>query len=310
MSFVAIKFDEFSKKLIFNQLKNFIPKWDLVADHIFLYNGLARRNENIGKKFDILITHIGYSNGTFAVKTKMEGNYDKKPIVVAVNRKAGYNESDVKNITNWIELRKKFIIRGIIAQYENNIKIHESDNISDKMKTQIIRVAFYDFDNTLVEVPNAGFGKFYWEKKTGKKYPHIGWWSKKESLDMDVFKFDPIEEVVVKLKRDFEDEHCWTVLLTNRVDKLKVEVNNILENNGISLDEFKMSRPGSTSKIQRIKEVLNDLPQSHLIEIYDDDDGNIKLFEQLRSELEEEGKSVTIYNINPKNYVPRITKVE
>ena len=309
MSFVAIKLDEFSNKLTLSELKNYIPKWDIIIDHVFLYDGIAKRNEIIGKKYDIVVTHFGYSNGTIAIKTKIDGINDNKTIVVAVNSKGRYTEDDAKNITYWIELKKKFVLKGIVAQYENNKKIHESESISNKMKTQILRVAFYDFDSTLVEVPNAEFGKFYWEKKKGKKYPHIGWWSKKESLDTDVFKFNPIEEVVKRLKRDFEDESCWTVLLTNRIDKLKEEVNKILQNNGVSLDQFKMSRPGSPSKLLRIKEVLNDIPQSHLIEIYDDDMGNIKLFEQLKSELEENGKSVTIYHINPKNYIPRLTKI-
>jgi hypothetical protein len=305
---VKIKLDEFSKRLILSELKNFIPKWDIVLDGGFIYQGIAKRKEEIGKKYNLLATHFGYSNGSIALKTKYQGDNQEIKVVIAVNKKSGYTEKDAEKIKEWFEIKRKFTLQGILAQYSNE-KIAESEKSFIKEKTQIFRVAFYDFDNTLVEVLDSELAKKIWERKTGRSYPHIGWWSKKESLDTEIFKFKPIKEVVEKLKRDFDDDSCWTVLLTNRLDKLQPEVTSILNSFGVSLDELKMAKSSSSSKVLRIKEVLNELPQSHLIEIYDDDDGNIKLFEQLKVELEKEGKNVTIYHINPSEYIPRVVKV-
>jgi hypothetical protein len=309
--YVAIKLDDFSKEFILKDLKNFIPKWSIVLNDAILYQGLAKKWDIIGKRYELVATHFGYSDGAFALKVKTGVREGKSLIVpIAINKNKGYKISETNNIKTWFNLKNKFTIRGILSQYKNGDKVEESQiPISNKSKNNAMRVAFYDFDNTITNVPTAEFGKKFWERTKETPYTKIGWWSKEESLDTDVFDFKPIIEVVSRLKRDFENPNCWTVLLTNRLEKLKDNVKTILDNLGVDLDEFKMVTKGGMTKPMRIKEVLEDMPQCTMIEIYDDDPGNIELFRELKKELEMDGKSVTIFFVNPKHYTPRLTKI-
>ena len=137
----------------------------------------------------------------------------------------------------------------------------------------------------------------------------MGWWSKKESLDKEVFDFKPIEEVTQRLKRDFEDKTCWTVLLTNRVVDLKYEVLDILGGLGLQLDELRMMERNGLNKNSRINLALESLHQVSMIDIYDDDMGNIEMFLSLKRKLIQNGKSVSIYHINSENFSPRLTSM-
>jgi hypothetical protein len=126
---------------------------------------------------------------------------------------------------------------------------------------------------------------------------------------MDVFDFEPIEEITQRLKRDFEDESCWTVLLTNRRVNLKKEVMDILFSFGLQFDEIKMVEETNLNKNSRIRVVLESLPQASLIEAFDDDMGNIEMFLKLKKELMQEGKTFSVYHVNPKNYDPRVVQM-
>lgn len=309
--YLAIKLDTFSKESILNYLKNFIPKWSIVLENAIMYNRLPKRTDVIGKKYELIATHFGYSDGAIALKVRTSIKDDDEFIVpIAVNKKKGYTISNSKDIKTWFKLNKKIVLSGVLSQYYNGNKVSESEiENQGKSKIAIFRVAFYDFDNTLVEMPNAEFAKEFWQRSKGTAYTKLGWWSKEESLDRDVFDFKPIPDVVKKLKRDFNDSLCWTVLLTNRLEKLKKNVNAILNDLNIELDEFKMVAKSNMTKPMRIKEVLSELPQCNLIDVYDDDPGNIELFKELKKELEMDGKTLRIFFINPKNYIPRITKV-
>lgn len=176
-------------------------------------------------------------------------------------------------------------------------RLYEMEELMNKNKTTIFRIAFYDFDGTIIDSPMPDLGKLLWAKKYGEVYPHKGWWSKAESLDMEVFDIKPIKEVERRLQKDIKDKNCWVVLLTNRISKLKPEVSKVLDYLNISVDEFQMMDRINYSKNIRIKNVLQEFPQATQIEILDDDDRNIKAFIELKNELQQEGKSVTIYQV-------------
>ena len=54
----------------------------------------------------------------------------------------------------------------------------------------------FDFDDTLVKTPLPEEGKIVWKEKTGTDWPHRGWWSKPESLDMEIFDMSSAIEPV------------------------------------------------------------------------------------------------------------------
>ena len=187
-----------------------------------------------------------------------------------------------------------------------HIKLFEFENNSQKNNIKIHRVSFYDFDGTIIDSPTPELGKLLWEKKKGILYPYKGWWSKKESLDFDVFELKPIKEVVQRLKKDIEDEHCWVVLLTNRMSKLEKEVMDVIETLNLTFDEIQMKDSMNLSKPIRIKNVIQNFPQAHFIDIYDDDIVNLEDFVELREELFQDGYAVQVFQILPSNIKPRI----
>lgn len=176
-------------------------------------------------------------------------------------------------------------------------RLYEMEELMNKDKTTIFRIAFYDFDGTIIDSPMPDLGKLLWAKKYGNVYPHRGWWSKSESLDMELFDIKPIKEVERRLQKDIKDKNCWVVLLTNRISKLKPEVSKVLNHLNISVDEFQMMDRINFSKSIRIKNVLQDFPQASQIDILDDDDKNIHDFLKLKNELQQEGKTVIIYKV-------------
>ena len=52
----------------------------------------------------------------------------------------------------------------------------------------IKKLVCFDFDDTLCNTVKHDDGKVIWREKFGVEYPHRGWWSKPESLDMDIFR--------------------------------------------------------------------------------------------------------------------------
>ena len=64
------------------------------------------------------------------------------------------------------------------------------------------RLIIFDLDGTLMNTPSPEEGKPLWEKHYGEKYPHIGWWGRKESLDTNVFNIKPIPSVLSQLLKE------------------------------------------------------------------------------------------------------------
>jgi hypothetical protein len=177
-------------------------------------------------------------------------------------------------------------------------RLNEFEEILNKDKSNVYKLAFYDFDGTIIDSPMPELGKLLWAKAKGIVYPHKGWWSKPESLDLDIFNIEKIKETDQRIKRDLDNKYCWVVLLTNRISKLKPEVSRVLRHVDVEVDEFQMMDKINYSKSIRIKNVIQDFPQVTQIDIYDDDDKNLSDFLELKSELLQQGISVTIYKVN------------
>jgi len=131
------------------------------------------------------------------------------------------------------------------------------------------RLAIYDFDGTLIDSPEPEAGKPIWKEKTGEEYPHLGWWGRKESLDTDVFDIKPFPTILAKLQTDMADPDTTTIILTSRMEKLRPQLENIMQLNGISVDELitKKGREDKGDVILRIENYNQDLEE---IVVYDD----------------------------------------
>jgi len=136
------------------------------------------------------------------------------------------------------------------------------------------RLAVYDFDGTLIDSPEPLEGKPIWEKYYNTKYPHKGWWGRKESLDTNVFDIKPFPNILTKLREDMADPDTTTIILTSRMEKLRPELENILSLNGITVDELitKKGREDKGDVILKIENYNNDLVE---IVVYDDFAGKI-----------------------------------
>jgi len=131
------------------------------------------------------------------------------------------------------------------------------------------RLAIYDFDGTLIDSPEPLEGKPQWEEKKGTPYPYEGWWGRKESLDTDVFDIKPFPTILAKLQDDMADPDTSTIILTSRMEKLRPQLENILQLNGITVDELitKSGREDKGDVILRIENYNQDLEE---IVVYDD----------------------------------------
>ena len=160
----------------------------------------------------------------------------------------------------------------------------------------IKRIAFYDFDGTLIDTPMPETGKPQWKKATGQEYPHLGWWGRIESLSLDVFNIQAFPEIAHKLKLDNSRSDTYTVILTSRLRKLQPYLEEIMKYNNLRVDEMSPKK-GGEEKDDRIREFLKRFPDVTSIDLYDDREKEFVIFRALKQELE--GKvEVNIYEIN------------
>ena len=132
-----------------------------------------------------------------------------------------------------------------------------------------------------MKTPHPDTGKIEWEEKTGKDYPHRGWWSKRESLDTNVFNINPIKDTVMEYLAEYEDPNTLVIMLTGRLSNQADQVENILNSQGIIFDEYHYKNDGDTlsSKLNTIQSLLNRYPNVNFIEIYEDREPHAKGFE-------------------------------
>ena len=137
-------------------------------------------------------------------------------------------------------------------------------------------IHFFDFDSTIISSPEPETGKVEYLTKTGNVYPHVGWWSKEASLDLDVFDIPLIQRVDTVFQKASKDPSCKTVLLTNRIRKMEDVVRKVLDHHNYKLDLYTFSA-GADNKGQRIVKILNNhFPMATHAEFYDDDQQHLE----------------------------------
>lgn len=137
----------------------------------------------------------------------------------------------------------------------------------------------FDFDDTLVKTPLPEEGKIVWKEVTGSDWKHKGWWSKPESLDMEVFDIPLNKHIYKDYKKILSDPENYIILATGRITALRNEVNNILDYYGLDFDEIHLN-PGMDTfefKKQLFENLIDNIQPEEFI-MYDDRDEHLVKF--------------------------------
>jgi len=153
----------------------------------------------------------------------------------------------------------------------------------------------WDFDGTLCDTPlPTDENKEIWKEATGKDWEHIGWWSKVESLNKDVFDIPALPSVIDAFRKHKEDDNCMNVMLTGRRAKkpLETAVKGILDSKSLKFDFYFHNNGGETgeNKMYRMEKLLVTFPNLESIEMWDDRDEHIPRFQEWGDKMIAEGK--------------------
>ena len=160
-----------------------------------------------------------------------------------------------------------------------------------KKNEDIRKVKVIDFDGTLINTQEPEKGRLIYKAKTGNDWPHKGWWSKPETLDMNIFPNEPFNDITQEYSKDINDPTAFVSLVTGRIIRLSNEVNNILTHYGFKFDEvilngdrnyvLKGSRNDTIDfKIRYLEALKIRFPNLEEIEFFDDRDEHINTFIQ------------------------------
>lgn len=160
------------------------------------------------------------------------------------------------------------------------------------MEKKITKIAIFDFDQTLVESPIPETGKIIYKEKTGNDYPHIGWWSKSDSLNTEIFDIPLIQSVKEAYDKVSLEENTFKILLTGRINKLSKEVESILEYHGLIFDSYHYNSGGATEifKMKVMDELLIKFPDVTEMVIWEDRVLHALLFEEFLNSKIQNGR--------------------
>lgn len=98
----------------------------------------------------------------------------------------------------------------------------------------------FDFDDTLVFTPTKEEGAPLYKSKTELEWPYVGWWSKQESIDPDIFYIPKNELAYAKYLNACADDNSVRILATgrlNKVPKMRENIGEILRQHNYDFDE-------------------------------------------------------------------------
>lgn len=150
----------------------------------------------------------------------------------------------------------------------------------------IKRLVAFDMDGTLINTPEPEEGKVQWGDVKGELYPYQGWWGRKESLDLDVFDIKPYPSMYKQLLKEQGTPDSYVIVLTSRMEKLRPEVQAILDKNNIHVDKLDMRR-ATKDKGEKILRYVAEMPDLEEISVYDDREVDIESYKGIRDELPE-----------------------
>jgi len=164
----------------------------------------------------------------------------------------------------------------------------------EKKLNKCTKLKIWDFDGTLCDTPSPEVGKVIWKKAKGIEWGHVGWWSKVESLDMNIFEHPTIPSVMVDFHKYKDDTEYMNIMLTGRRAKKPLEdaVKAILDFHGLKFDLYFHNNGGETAdnKMYRVEKLLKEFPNLDSISMYDDRDSHIPRFKEWGDKLVSEGR--------------------
>lgn len=159
-------------------------------------------------------------------------------------------------------------------------------------KVKITKISIFDFDNTTMDTLNPEIGKPIYKEKTGKDWPHVGWWGRAESLDMNVFDFKPLPQVKSDYNEEVVNDNTLMVSLTGRRKKLGHLVEAILHANGYKFDKYLYNYGADTlsNKIEQMGNLLNEYPTVRTMKQWDDRSEHMPTFKAWGEEQVKSGR--------------------
>ena len=144
----------------------------------------------------------------------------------------------------------------------------------------------FDCDGVILDSPRRTPENILkWETYYDTTFPYkLGWWSKLESMDNNVFDIKPRIGIMDDYRRARNDKDGYCILLTSRMNTFKNIITKILNMYDFKFDKYIFKRFGRT-KPQRVEEILDKLPDIKYIEIWDDREEELKLYQQWYDEI-------------------------
>ena len=105
------------------------------------------------------------------------------------------------------------------------------------------KIVVYDFDGTFFFTPEQFEGEKIYKDATGFEWPYNGWWGRKESLDTNIFYIPINQWVYKKYLYHKSDSNTYNVLATGRLERLRDQVQTVLDIHDIDFDEVHLN-PG------------------------------------------------------------------
>jgi hypothetical protein len=150
----------------------------------------------------------------------------------------------------------------------------------------INRLVVMDFDGTLVSSIMPEEGKKVYELYYKKPFPWKGWWSKPESLDLNIFDIKPFPEILNILNKEKSKPDTYVVILTSRLEKLRPYVQAVLDKNNIRVDKLDMKYNEKT-KGQKVLDYIQNFPNLTEINVYDDKESDILSYKEIEFQITE-----------------------
>lgn len=155
----------------------------------------------------------------------------------------------------------------------------------------IKKVAIIDMDGTLVNTIGPDEGRLIWKEKTGEDFPHRGWWSKRETLDIDVFDNHLYEDILDEYKRVKAEVGTFVILCTGRItpllkqvhailDKHKLEFDDVILNGDIRFRDIGGKNDTLPYKVRVLSSMEERFPNLEEIEFWDDRKGHEQTFRE------------------------------
>lgn len=164
-----------------------------------------------------------------------------------------------------------------------------------------MKLIAFDFDKTLIHTMEPEEGRKIWLRERGENFPHpTGWWSKKESLDTSIFYPAMNMWTYNKYTEAISDEENYVFIATGRMDKLKNEVQAILDFHDFKFHDVFCNWGGETFKFKTrlFEQILRKNPKATDLIIYDDRHEHLVKFVNWAAEVEKTTKTkITIIDV-------------